>query len=189
MILTTEELAQRFGYLHSPEVEFLKRLPKLLDVNPVIVNIGAGAGTSALALWEGRPDALAIYTVDKTKHSSPLGCLIGEQNALVEAELWGKVNHIQIHGNSSEVGLNWDKGNVDMVFVDGDHSLEGCSRDIFAWLPVLLQNDSRKKILAFHDYHGGVWQDVVDAVDEIVIKKYKLKIIEHVDTTVAFWVR
>merc|ERR1740129_706130 len=52
-------------------------------------------------------------------------------------------------------------GSLDLVFVDGDHSLEGASVDIRAWWPALRPGG----VLAGHDY-TLTWPGVVRAVDD-----------------------
>lgn len=54
-------------------------------------------------------------------------------------------------------------GEVDLVFVDGDHRVEACRRDIdiaLAWL-------RKGGILAGHDYGHPHWPGVQQAVDEL----------------------
>lgn len=48
---------------------------------------------------------------------------------------------------------------VDFVFIDADHSYEGCKGDIDAWLPKVRKNG----MLCGHDYN---WPTVKQAVDE-----------------------
>ncbi len=52
-------------------------------------------------------------------------------------------------------------GELDMVFIDGDHSYEGARADIGAWTPIIKPGG----ILAGHDYYTR-WPGVVRAVDE-----------------------
>lgn len=165
-------LQQAFHYLWPDEVPALKELACMLPSDPVIVNIGAGAGTSGLAFAESRRDAV-IYTVDIQRESSPFGCLEAQEQVLREAGFDVDGYHsrfIQIVMDSKELGFAWTapKGSkaykdasltgvpipgmgkqpVDMVFIDGDHSYEGASGDIINWLP----NIKPGGIIAVHDY-------------------------------------
>lgn len=170
----------------------------MLPSNPVVVNIGAGAGTSGLALMESRED-LYLITVDIQKEDSPFGCLVAEENILREAGLWNGRNR-QIHGNSAYVGTEWLENHhdsqADMVFIDGDHSYEGCRDDILNWLP----NIKPGGIIAVHDYkketvfqrtdlppnvpHYKAWPGVDAAVDEFLLDEYE--VVLHTDTLIAF---
>ena len=200
MPFTSSTVQESFGYLFVDEVEALKRLARGFQDPPTIVNIGAGAGTSGLAFIESRPDVW-LYTVDIQDESSPFGCLQGERMVFESAgysHLAG-VRWFQIHGNSAEVGADWLNGNralVDMVFIDADHSYEGCKADILSWLPNLKSGG----ILAVHDYrkaevfarpddgrkkpHPQSWPGVDQAVDEFLRNTYPTVL--HVDSLIAF---
>jgi predicted O-methyltransferase YrrM len=52
---------------------------------------------------------------------------------------------------SQEVGWRWSGGPVDLVFVDGDHSPEGCREDWEAWK----DHVSPGGAVAFHDARAG----------------------------------
>lgn len=56
------------------------------------------------------------------------------------------INPIRI--DSVEASKNYADGSINFVFIDGDHSYEGCKRDILAWLPKIADGG----ILAGHDY-------------------------------------
>lgn len=186
-----EALRDAFHYMYRDEVPALKMLVRQLrKPNPVIVNIGAGAGTSGLAILEARPDSYLI-TIDITAESSPHGCLYGEEQELRKAGLWGLGRNHQIHGDSRFVGHNWE-GTVDMVFVDGDHSYEGCCNDIEAWLPKIADGG----IIAVHDYkkhlvpitqdgpHPKPWPGVDEAVDVSLLRRFQC--ILYIDSLIAF---
>jgi len=181
------ELSRAFGFLGEDEVGYLKELAKYLDPNPVIVNIGSGTGTSVLALLESRGDA-RLYNVDIECGVSPFGGLGNAEVALRDADMWGKFSYYPVCGDSKVVGNTWTNGIVDFVFIDGDHSRAGCEGDIRAWYPRLIfERDGRKKILALHDFSSEFWPDVINAVDEVIVKEYRLKLIDKVDTVIAFW--
>ena len=145
---TSESLQAAFKYLFPNEVPALKELARSLPINPVVINIGAGAGTSGLAFLESRPD-LYLITIDIRAADSPLGCLAAEERVLKDAGLWGDRNR-QIWSSSINAGWTWQytDDKVDMVFIDGEHSYEDCKGDIEAWLP----NIKPGGIIAIHNY-------------------------------------
>jgi len=209
---TAESLQKAFKYLFPNEVPALKELARMLPPNPVIINIGAGAGTSGLAFMESRED-LILYTIDIQKDDSPLGCLVAERAMLENAGLLDWTRYGPLQGNSKDWGENWQhityvNGKsagyplVDLVFIDGDHSYDGCKNDIMAWLP----NIKPDGIIAIHDYckqdlftddynedkphpdypHPKPWPGVDKAVDELLLGKYEQ--VMRVDSLIAFLV-
>ncbi|GAI10439.1 unnamed protein product, partial [marine sediment metagenome] len=99
--------------------------------------------------------------------------------ALDNAELNYKSRHAQIHGDSKEVGKLWIGGEVDLVFIDGDHSEEGCAGDIDAWLPHVKDGG----IIALHDYESDNWPWVQRVVNG---RLGHLEQILWVDSVIAF---
>ena len=215
---TSESLQAAFKYLFIEEVHALKELAQSLPANPVVVNIGAGAGTSGLAFMESRPD-LYLCTIDTEENDSPLGSLYSEEQVLRQAGLWSstedniypvRIKHLC--GDSEAVGLSWhvedwDSGYkyypllepfVDLVFIDGDHSYNGCKGDILAWLP----NIKTDGIMAVHDFgkrevykngpidnapHPLPWPGVDRAVRRYLCPYFEM--ILKVKTLVAFRVK
>ena len=189
---TAESVRDAFHYMYPDELPFLKGLAQSLPADPVIINIGAGAGTSGLAFLECRNDSI-VHTIDITDESSPFGCLQGERVVVEGAGLahlkgdrWN-----QHHGDSKDVGRKW-LTKVDMVFVDGDHSYDGCRGDIEIWLKhvkpggLIIVHDYGKSELDDHPDgpHPKPWADVDRAVADTMVGKYK----QHgrVDSMIVF---
>lgn len=214
-MLTSEQLQRDFHYLYPAELPVLKWLVAGLPDNPLVINIGSGAGTSGLAILEARPD-VTLVTIDVTDLSSPFGCLEAERDVVERAGLHWKsgIQWFQVHDDSKNVGRSWG-GLVPhfpsnhkegmpvlvaswwgqrpaMVFVDGDHSYEGCKGDIEAWFPHLADDG----IIVVHDYlkgdlaadpngpHPMNWPGVDSAVNELLLPNFPLII--HVASLIAF---
>lgn len=200
MTHTAHSLQKAFRYLFPDEVDELQRLANTLPPNPVVVNIGAGAGTSGLTFLESRPD-LYLITIDITKDPSPLGCLSGEELILRQSGYWNQNRNTQIQGDSKVVGEHWKRGKVDMVFVDGAHEYEQCYADISVW-SLNIKSDG---LIAIHDYkkddvfsrgdlpenvpHPKAWLGVDKAVNFLCIDKLKLEQVSLVDSLITFRIK
>lgn len=134
------------------DVETLHQLAKMLPPNPIIVNIGACFGTSAMALLEDRPDAF-VFSVDVW--------VCPKERAHLNQSDCDHKRVVRVLGDSAEIGIHWPYF-VDMVFVDGGHEYEQVLADIAAWLPKIQPGG----IIAFHDYKLGPCAEVGPAVDE-----------------------
>lgn len=195
--LTSYDVRDAFRYLFLAELPALKELAASLPPDPLVINIGAGSGTSGLAFLETRPD-LRLVTIDIQEDSSPFGCLYAERDVVRRAGLQDAfgVRWWQIHEDSKIIGQAWSAqdvwGSPDLIFVDGEHSYEGCKGDIEAWLPHVKPGG----LLVVHDYrkanippttdgpHPKDWPGVDRAVDELLLEKYD--IVLHVDSLIAF---
>ena len=178
MSTKAEELASAFGYLSLEEARAIYRLARsVATINPTFVNIGAGAGTSGLAMAEARPDA-EIFTVDISS-GGPLGGLRNERNAFRDAGL--AVPH-QILGKSHEIAQVW-RTLIDFIFVDDGHEEPEIRGDIINWLPFVKDGG----IMAFHDYCTVItqkWPAGRKVVDELM-PQYG-EIVLHEDAIIAY---
>lgn len=153
------DLADAFGYLRHDEVDFIFELCDELDGDsPMMVNIGAGAGTSGLTMRCAKPKG-QITTVD-IHETGPLGSLHGERNAFDNAGITPYPE--QILGDSSTIGKEWDeRKKLDLLFIDGSHTEEGLTKDIEAWLPHVKTGG----VIVFHDYDADKWGAVKKVID------------------------
>lgn len=141
------------AYHHTAgDVDTLHLLVSDLPPNPVLVNIGACFGTSALAMLEARPDAF-IFSID-------INACPQEPEHIRKAGLnTGRV--VRILGPSQQAGLHWPY-KADLVFVDGAHGYDAVCRDIQAWR----RHVKPGGFLAFHDYGRALLPHVTRAVDD-----------------------
>lgn len=210
---TSTTVREWLGYLTQAEIDELKRLAGSIKRNkPVVVNIGAGGGTSGLAFMESRED-LTLVTIDITDESSPMGCLEGERQVFESAGYGDLLNvrWFQVHGDSKEVAKHvWQKRfkkKIDMLFIDGGHEYEDCRGDIELFLPHM----SKKGIISVHDYKkesmwlaknpGRMvtdalrykvikpWPGVDRAVDEILLSSPEFEHLSTVDSLISFGMR
>jgi len=123
------------GYLKPLEREALYQLAGEIGVSEqkVMVNIGVEYGASLACLRAGNPKA-TIYGVDVNikKAVSRYGC------KLIEVD-------------SGQLVHEW-QDEIDLLFVDGDHSYEGVKRDI-EWAKLIREDG----LVIFHDCFD--WDD------------------------------
>jgi precorrin-6B methylase 2 len=138
--MNAKQLARRFGMLSEDEVDAIHYTVGLIKTqNPVAVNIGAGAGTSTIAMLEASPD-IVVFEVDKKPYTQSI-----ENLATSKFATQNRVK--RIIGNSWGVGRNWPL-QADLVFVDGGHHDEAVINDIEAWRPHVKPFG----YMLFHDY-------------------------------------
>lgn len=113
-------------------VEGVKDLPP----NPIIVNIGAWHGTSAVCMLETRPDAY-IFSLDVKPWA------LEEENLKKYGLDHTRV--VRILGKSGEVDWPFQ---VDAIYIDGDHREPGIRADCEAWLHKVKKGG----MILFHDY-------------------------------------
>lgn len=140
--MNAKELAKRGGMLSEDEVDAIQKVVGMIhDVDrPVIVNIGAGLGTSTLAILEASPRAF-IFEIDRKLRPEAI-------KNIQEAGFSGQNRVVRIIGNSWDIGENWPY-QADMIFVDGAHYDEAVIADIEAWFPKLKPFG----YILFHDYN------------------------------------
>jgi len=75
-----------------------------------------------------------------------------------------------LRGESAEMAGNIPDGSLDLVFIDADHSYEGCRHDNIAWLPKVKKGGW----IGGHDYAHPDQGEVKRAVDELYGKEIVL---------------
>jgi predicted O-methyltransferase YrrM len=161
---TSEEWSAAFGFLYIEEVAALKELAAGLPPAPTVVNVGAGTGTSGLALLEARED-LFVFTVDIVKGVSPTGGLGNELYAYNKSDI-DPSRYCQIHGDSKEVADNWSGKmglSIDMIFIDGEHDHAYVEEEGPLWWANLKPGG----VMAFHDYDSVMWGGLVGVIDNM----------------------
>ena len=183
--MSAKKIGKTFGFLQPKEIELLDRLVKMLPTDPLVINLGAGVGTSAMVILEARDDAY-IVTVDKECGENPFGGLLNEEHILRAADWLHRRS--AICSESTAAGKNWYhfkeepwwRRKVDMVVHDAAHDYELVTTEMEAWLPRV----KAKGIIAVHDYNSPNWGDVVRAVDETLRAKFKY--IDQQEMMIAF---
>ena len=154
--LTAKKLAKAHRMISVGEVEAIQSIKQFLPEDPIIVNIGAGLGTSALAFLEMAPDAW-LTTIDIKQEA-----LQREGAALKDAGV-DLTRYASVQSDSIRLGKKW-KEPIDVLFVDGRHTYDYVRKEIEVWAPHVKEHG----FIFFHDYGKGnpAWEQVKRAVDE-----------------------
>jgi predicted O-methyltransferase YrrM len=108
-----------------------------------VVEIGVYEGSSALALQRELGPGAELHLIDPFGHhpdALPGGWGASERatrRLLARAGRRLRERGPAVHWHvamSHEIAASW-RGTVDLVFIDGDHSAEGCERDWLDWSP------------------------------------------------------
>ena len=164
--------------LSLKEKETLFQLAQTGDCRGAIVNIGNFLGGSSIILAKAsklnKREKVYSFDLDSYLFSSEMykindvddWIIFERKNSLVAAGEW-KCQKEQA---------------VRLLFIDGDHSYEGCKNDILAWTKFLEPGG----ILAVHDYgnvsQGAKYASVVNAVYDTVLNNKSFKGFRRVDT-------
>lgn len=168
--MTSHSLSKTHGLFAIPEIKALQKVVNGLPPKSIAVVLGAGPGTTTLAILEARDD-ITVYSVD----------IIDAKSERDHAKAGGFLRRLhQIKGRSEEVGLTWDRP-IDLLLVDAWHSYEAVKADNAAWLPHVKNNG----IVWYHDYgtSNEMYLWVKQAVDEDVVGMER---IAKVCSSVAF---
>lgn len=174
--IVSKEIARRFGYLTEVEIDAIIRFARICEPEPLFVNVGAGSGTSGLALREARDDA-TIYTVDFSS-GGPLGGLQNEVNVFEE---YGMIPTVQILGDSRMIAKTWQYGQIDLLLIDDGHEEDEIAGDIVEWQRWLAPG----AYVLVHDYGSPNWPSVKEMCD-ILMPQYGIAYMATFDTLAVF---
>ena len=142
------------GHLQKNEALFLGILAACVPAAGTIVEIGSfkGRSTVMLATVASHYGSGPVVAIDP--HNSPI---LLDHSSGTEATSYQEFlhsiqtnnlsEHVEPHvAYSSEVAKSW-KRPIRILWIDGDHSLEGVKADVAGFLPFLVPNG----VIAFHD--------------------------------------
>jgi precorrin-6B methylase 2 len=152
--MNSYELAEKYKMLSPDEVDLIKSCMARLPERPKIINIGANIGTSTCAMLEANKNAY-IFSLDtkpcfeERAHLKQCGLPVGQV--------------VRILGDSTKIDTELWPFLVDMVFVDGGHTIEAVTADCENWKPFTRQ------FMLFHDYnHPNYTKNGVNEFDDTV---------------------
>lgn len=182
-----------------PERGYLFQLAADAPAGAQVVEIGSWMGASTCFLAAGLKGAGAkIFAVDNfqglslcgedvtwyQRHFRKLGTnstlAIFREN-FAALGLAARAEPVVSDSRAAADTLAAKRGTIDLIFVDGDHSYEGCKADIEAWLPFVRKGG----VMAFHDF-GSRASGVTQAIFETIKAGRFAEIVGVANTIVAF---
>lgn len=140
----------------------LKKLSEQIVPGGVIVEIGSYVGASSCFLAEGGSKQSAhLFCIDTWQNE---GMSEGPRDTFKDFQQNTRAYQTMItplRGKSIQVVTGFSQ-QIDLLFIDGDHSYKGCREDIEAWLPKMKDGG----IVIFHDY--GWNEEIQTAVAELM---------------------
>lgn len=147
------------------ERQFISMIAQKLPYNSVYLEIGSFTGWNLINVRKSNP-LIKVISIDSYGHLGDDSSLNLYKSTLTNL----KTNDVffDIHllrGKSNDLINTLPNKSIDCAFIDGDHSFEGCLKDIIEIWPKLTKN----AILFGHDSkHEGVQQ----CIDYIMNNKY-----------------
>lgn len=112
---------------------------------------------TAVDLWasqEPRPNVIGAETYSHFRHDESY-----ERFSLISRKAYpGRIDIMRM--KTHEAAQYVPDGSLDFVFIDADHTYEGCKQDLEDWAPKV----RRGGVIAGHDIN---WPTVKQAVDEV----------------------
>lgn len=145
----------------------LYRLGKNLPDGSILVEIGSyHGGSSRFLAHAAETNNSILFCVDTWKSDA---MTIDHKDTYDEftRNMSGLFQHVvPLRGYSSEIAQDFDR-EIDLLFIDGDHSYDGCQADVLAWFPHL----AKGAVMVFHDYS---WAKGVRRVVEDMVKPMQI---------------
>jgi len=158
MSCPAHDLAVSRRFLDWEAVDLIGELVHRLRPGPVtVVDVGAGSGTTALAVLVARPKRVKVYSID---HSEEALSSTGQamKNAGFQRRWKGILSDSVEAARLSEIPTV-----VDLLLLDSSHEYEATREELAVWVPRLRKGG----LLWLHDYRGG-YPGVKRALDELL---------------------
>jgi len=121
------------GYLHPLEARFLFWLATRVHDGGYALEVGSFQGKSSFALAAGLSSRARLGCVDTWFNDAMPYDAAGDTLPSFLHNIRRYTGVIDIHrGKSVDIASQWSRP-LDLLFIDGDHSYEGCKSDIQAW--------------------------------------------------------
>jgi predicted O-methyltransferase YrrM len=168
----TSEMPTEFIRLCPWEVEYLFSVARRARVG--ILETGRFNGGSLFVMACAAPETVPVYSIDiRPRDDVFLRKKLDEFSPGRQVDL--------IVGDSQRTSYP-QIGDIDLLFIDGDHQYEGCLSDIRTWYSHLVENGH----LMFHDSYLGSY-GVQDAILDFMREHPELEIVQSPYIGATHW--
>jgi Methyltransferase domain len=177
------------GWFNEYDFGVMKYLCQRLPKKSQIVEIGSFCGRSAAGWAKTLPQSI-IYTIDNgldwddisdlssRYHNGDLALYRGNNRSTLHWVMEHYPNIVSIEDNSTNVTSLCD---LDLVFIDGEHTHEAVKKDLEHWYPRIRPGG----ILCGHDFYKDKYPDLVTVVQEFA-SKMQLKL-NFINPSIMWW--
>jgi predicted O-methyltransferase YrrM len=141
-LTAAHDLARSRAFLTVEDVDLLIELSLLLPEDAYVVDLGAGSGTTALAITERRRD-ISVRTVDINPEA-----INSTEQVMINTGRRGQWSGMCC---DSVWFANVCRVPIDLLLIDTSHTYEGTKAELEAWLPKLTPG----ALIWMHDYKGS----------------------------------
>jgi predicted O-methyltransferase YrrM len=122
------------GYLNPVEGKFLYWRAQCVPAGGLAVEVGSFKGKSSGFIAAGLPPGARLACVDTWKNDAMPYDAADDSFPEFRKHTAAYQALMDAHrGTSAQVAAAWTLP-IDLLFIDGDHSYEGCSEDLKAWI-------------------------------------------------------
>ena len=147
LVKPPSELFGKPGYLHRLEGKLLFWLAGQVPPDGQAVEVGSFKGKSSCFLAAGLGPRARLSCVDTWMNNAmPYDESDDVLPHFLENTKMYRDRIDVCKGKSADVAAGWRR-DIDLLFIDGDHSYEGCKTDLISWFPRV----RRGGWIAFHD--------------------------------------
>ena len=150
-----------------------------------LVEIGVWEGLTTTSLRRAMPPDAELLCVDPY----PVGRLGFSTQQIIARREVGRISNGRvrwIRATGAEAGRNYSlasEGQVDFVFIDGDHTYEGIRNDWMVWSPLVAAGG----VVALHDSRSSRERNIDEAgsaifTRDVILKDPRYRELEPVDT-------
>jgi predicted O-methyltransferase YrrM len=152
-------LAESRGFLCHEDVDLIQEAVRMLpqDRHVLVVDLGAGSGTTALSVFDERSRDIKIFTVDH----DPVA-LASTKECMTNAGYAG--NWLSVLSKTADAAGVFQSPDIDLLLIDAGHEYEDVAADLRAWLPLVRPGAP----VWLHDTVTGEYPGAIRALDEAI---------------------